>query len=81
MTRTLDGQAVIRETAVFERSRPIVAEHHARYLVLRLKGLRKKYLMPWDKLLSICRHRDAEQLMLERASRRALAPRRIHANC
>jgi hypothetical protein len=80
MTHILDGHAVIRETAVLEGSRPIVAELHARYVVVRLKGHGNKHLLPWDKLLWICRHRDAEHLMRERANRRALPARRKHAD-
>ncbi len=80
MTRLVDGQPVTLETAVLERSRPIVAENHARYLIVRLKGDRQGYPLPWDKLLWICRHREAEQLMRERQRRTQQAARRVRAN-
>lgn len=80
MTRILATKAVIRETAVFERHRPIVAELHARHLVVRLKGKSTRHLLAWDELLWICRHRQAEQLLRDRTLSRQRAARRIHAN-
>jgi hypothetical protein len=52
VTKLKAGRPVIRETATFERTDPIIAELHLRHLVLWLKGDRKERIeFDYDDLL------------------------------
>lgn len=48
MTKLTQDSVVVRETAATHRGREIVAELHARYMTLRLKGTRQSVNISYD---------------------------------
>jgi len=48
---TRSDRPLVRETAVLERSRPLVVELWPRYLGIRLKGERKVHRVSYSKIL------------------------------
>jgi hypothetical protein len=48
---------VVRETAVFERTTPIILELHPKYLKIRIKGQRGGSSVGYDVLLDFARKR------------------------
>jgi len=52
MTRLLPGKPLIRETAAFEHTEPIVVALHPKHLVIKLKGSRESIDLDYDDILA-----------------------------
>ena len=48
MTKLTRDNSITRETATWIRRRPLVIELHPDYMILRTKGTREKYSIPYD---------------------------------
>lgn len=59
MTRLQPGQSVTRETAEFERARPLVVRLHAKYLEIWPKGTQQGYTISYDVIFDAARKRAA----------------------
>ena len=55
MTRIRPESPTVRETAVFERTDPIIVSLHPKHLEIRLKGSAEAYAVDYAKLLSYTR--------------------------
>lgn len=68
--KTIDPDRILqRETACFDRRRPICIELHPRDLVLRLKGTRQRWTIPYDSIYWTAIKAEAERERLNRSGR------------
>lgn len=69
MTKLDSNHPLIRETALSERGRPILVELHPGFLILRLKGKRDRYSVPYDAVLWLAIKGEAERRKAEKNRR------------
>jgi hypothetical protein len=67
---TVLTKPVTRESACFDRGRPLVVTLHPRHIEIRPKGLRSRYTVSYDACMWVAIKREIENRKREKAARK-----------
>lgn len=70
MTTITPDRLVTRESACFDRNRPIIVTLHPRHIEVRPKGTRQHYVMSYDGILWLAVKRKADEELAEKKRKR-----------
>jgi hypothetical protein len=70
MTKLQPNKPLVRETAVFERTNPLVVELHPRTLEIREKGKHAGYVVSYDVIYDLARKLEAQRTLQARITKR-----------